>query len=200
MTTAPAQKTGYHHGDLRQQLIAATRLLVEEKGPDGVSVSQACRAAGVSTAAPYKHFADRADLMREVACTGFDEMRESFEAARDAHPPASVEAIAAIGTAYVAYAEANPGLFRMMFASVEKTDKMEERGWGCYGVVLNEVARFLGHADVDEVVERTTFPLWAFVHGIAFLRIDGKAEDEKLGVPVGDIVLGATRRLLAGGG
>ena len=60
-------KTRYHHGDLRQQLITATRALVEEKGPDGFSVSEACRAAGVSTAAPYKHFQDRTEITDGVS-------------------------------------------------------------------------------------------------------------------------------------
>ena len=56
--SAGLKKENYHHGDLRSGLIEATRQLVEEKGPDGFSVSDACRLAGVSTAAPYKHFKD----------------------------------------------------------------------------------------------------------------------------------------------
>ena len=63
----PEKRDSYHHGDLRSQLIDATRALVEEKGPDHFSVSEACRRAGVSSAAPYKHFQDKEEMLRAVA-------------------------------------------------------------------------------------------------------------------------------------
>ncbi|MEM1064398.1 MAG: TetR/AcrR family transcriptional regulator [Pseudomonadota bacterium] len=191
-----AQKTGYHHGDLREQLIATTRGLVEESGPDVFSVSEACRRAGVSTAAPYKHFTDREDLLRAVALQGFTEMTERFHAAVAPHVPGTLDAIAAVGTAYVAFAENNPGLFKMMFAASKDHPATEEAGHGCYGVVLNQIARYLGHAEVDDRVMEAGFPLWTFVHGLSFLRIDGKAEFAKMGASVEDIVTRATARLL----
>ncbi|MDJ1007836.1 MAG: TetR/AcrR family transcriptional regulator [Paracoccaceae bacterium] len=190
------QKTGYHHGDLRQQLVAATRALVEEKGPDLFSVSEACRAAGVSTAAPYRHFADRTEMLIAVALEGFGEMTASFETALAGHEPGSNDAITAVGTAYVDYAEANPGLFRMMFAGDHQSDALEEAGHGCYAVVLGQVARRMGRAEVDDAVMQAAFPLWTFVHGLAFLRIDGKAEFAKMQTEVRDLVGFATQRLM----
>ncbi|MEJ8562537.1 TetR/AcrR family transcriptional regulator [Yoonia sp. GPGPB17] len=72
------KRTSYHHGDLRSQLIEATRQLVEEKGPDHFSVSEACRRAGVSTAAPYKHFKDKTEMLREVAAAGMIRQSEQM--------------------------------------------------------------------------------------------------------------------------
>lgn len=195
MTNVKA-KTAYHHGDLRQQLLAATRALVEEKGPDLFSVSEACRAAGVSTAAPYRHFADRTEMLIAVAMEGFAEMSKGFEAALLGLAPGSPEAITALGQSYVEYAEANPGLFKMMFAGDHHTESLEEAGHGCYGVVLGQVAAYLGRDEIDEEVMRTAFPLWTFVHGLAFLRIDGKAEFAKAQTNVDEMVAIATRRLL----
>ncbi|MEM6374564.1 MAG: helix-turn-helix domain-containing protein, partial [Pseudomonadota bacterium] len=67
-----AKRTNYHHGDLRADLVEATRRLVEEKGPDRFSVSDACRAAGVSTAAPYRHFEDRDEMLLAVCAEGME--------------------------------------------------------------------------------------------------------------------------------
>jgi AcrR family transcriptional regulator len=189
-------KSGYHHGDLRQQLIAATRALVEEKGPDGFSVSEACRAAGVSTAAPYKHFSDRTDMLRAVRLEGYREMTDAFRRAVESLAPGSIEAIAEVGVAYVAYAEANPGLFRMMFGASDGSEEMEAAGQDCYAVVLNQIAARLGREEIDDEVMRTGFPLWTFVHGLSFLRIDEKAGFEKVQRTVEELVSEATRRLL----
>ena len=67
MSDQITRRSSYHHGDLRAQLIAAVRELVETQGPDGFSVSEAARSAGVSSAAPYKHFKDRSELLHAVA-------------------------------------------------------------------------------------------------------------------------------------
>lgn len=191
------RKSGYHHGDLRQQLVAATRALVEEKGPDLFSVSEAARAAGVSTAAPYRHFSDRTEMLVAVALEGMAEMTSAFQAAAKGKAPGSDEAISAIGEAYVRYAEAHPGVFRMMFAGDHKTDALEEAGHECYSVVLGQVAHRLGRVDVDEDVKRAGFPLWTFVHGLAFLLIDGKTDFAEMDGEIGSLVSLATRRLLA---
>ncbi len=191
-----AAKTSYHHGNLREQLIAATRELVESKGPDGFSVSEACRTAGVSTAAPYKHFADRTEMLRAVALQGFAEMSEGFERAQTGKEPGSLAAITAVGIAYVEFAEANPGVFRMMFAATSDTPETEEAGHGCYEQVLRQIAIHLGKSDIDEDVMRAGFPLWTFVHGLSFLRIDGKADFGDMQLSVPEIVRDATGRLL----
>lgn len=190
------QKTAYHHGGLREQLIATTRALVEEKGPDGFSVSEACRAAGVSTAAPYKHFADRNEMLKAVALQGFAEMTASFREAEADHTPGTLEAISAVGNAYVAYAVANPGLFKMMFAAPDDTEDTAEAGHGCYAVVLGQIAAYLGKSEVDDEVMAAGFPLWTFVHGLSFLRIDGKADFAKVQVPIDTVVREATKKLL----
>lgn len=189
-------KAGYHHGDLRQQLVTATRQLVEEKGQDNFSVSDACRKAGVSTAAPYRHFSDRQEMLHAVALEGMAEMKSAFDAALEGKAPATREAIAAIGEAYVAFAVAHPGVFRMMFAHHDPDETLKSRGDACYGVLLEQVAGFMGvPADADHVRE-VSFPLWTFVHGLAFLAIDRKVEFADMSVQVPKMVHFAADRLL----
>ncbi|MEM6637328.1 MAG: TetR/AcrR family transcriptional regulator [Pseudomonadota bacterium] len=198
MTMTIQKKDGYHHGDLRQALVDATRSLIEENGPHGFSVSEACRRAGVSTAAPYRHFADRNAMMREVCLQGMNRMAEQFLETLKNFQPGTIEALTAIGLNYISFAEREPQVFRMMFAADEgEGEEIRDQGLNCYGIVLGQVAQRMGRTEIDIEVERATFPLWTFVHGLAFLRIDGKMDATKTDLDVASIIENATRRLLS---
>ena len=170
-------KAAYHHGDLRAQLIAAATALVEAHGPDGFSVAQAARLAGVSTAAPYKHFKDRDAILRGVVGAAMDRLREAMEAGAAAQPQGSLEAVAATGEAYIAFARREPGLFRLTFGLTEGHEEDAElldKGRRCFGVLVGCVAASTGlPPDAPEVLRRA-YILWSFVHGHAFLTIDRK--------------------------
>lgn len=107
----------YHHGNLKQALVDATVDLIEEKGPLAFTLSEAARRAGVSPAAPYRHFAGRDDLLTEVARQGFVEFRERLAAAHQQGEPDPVSAIQRVGTAYLLFAQQRPGLYMAMFES-----------------------------------------------------------------------------------
>lgn len=174
-TTSP--RSSYHHGDLRAQLIAAVGELVESHGPEGFSVAEAARRAGVSSAAPYKHFKDRPELLRAVASAGMDRLRDAMATARTGHPAGSVASIAAIGQAYVDFARHGPGVFRLVFGLTEgheQDPELEEKGLGCFAIVLQAVAEVLGTAPDDPLVGRKAYALWSTVHGHSFLTIDRK--------------------------
>lgn len=181
------KKEAYHHGDLRVQLVNATRRLVEEKGPDAFSVSQACRAAGVSTAAPYRHFSDKQDMLIAVAMDGMARMREQMLAAIADLPQGTLEAISEIGNVYVSFARNEPSVFRLMFGLTkhhrDRPDMIAE-GAGSFGVLLNQVALYLGRKEIDDDVRRIGFSLWTFVHGLSFLIIDEKVDALQIPVDV----------------
>lgn len=174
------QRTAYHHGDLRAQLISAVRDLVEQHGPDGFSVAEAARRAGVSSAAPYKHFADRPALLRAVVAEALDRLRVDMEQAVAQHPTGSVAGVAAIGQAYVDFARKRPGVFRLIFALTEGHEDAPElhtKGQACLAVVTGAVARVLGRPMEDPLVQYHAYMLWALVHGHSFLVIDHKTND-----------------------
>lgn len=191
------KKSAYHHGDLRAQLVAATRQLVEEKGPSGFTVTQAARQAAVSTAAPYRHFKDRTALLHAVAEDGMMRLAASFDTRIADLPPGSAEAITALGCAYVEFAAAEPGVFRLMFAAhEEKPDSLTAAGMACYGRLLHQTALYLGATDEAEATSAVALPLWMFVHGASFLLIDGKLSETLASGGLGDLIDRSTRRLL----
>ena len=179
MTDVPPQRSSYHHGDLRAQLISAVSDLVETHGPAGFSVAEAARRAGVSSAAPYKHFKDRPELLRAVASEGMDRLREAMTAAAARYPEGSIEAVAAIGQAYVDFARSHPGVFRLVFGLTEGHEEdpvLHQKGNECFAVVARAVASVLSRPAEDPVVLQRAHMLWTCVHGHSFLTIDRKTE------------------------
>ncbi len=176
-TGGTLRKSGYHHGDLRAGLIEATRQLVEQKGPDGFSVTDACRLAGVSTAAPYKHFKDKSEMVVAMVMEGMLRHRQNMVDALDGIPQGSPDRITAIGREYVHFALAEPGLFRLKFGGF--TDRLEDprleaAGDATFDLVMHEVAACLGESSISQDVRNRSFMLWSFVHGLSFLMADAK--------------------------
>jgi AcrR family transcriptional regulator len=109
-------KPAYHHGDLRQTLIAAALAVIERGGAEAMSVRELAESAGVSRAAPYRHFADRDELLACVAARGFEDLNRDYEAAL-AGPGDGMQRLRAASRVHVDVAERRPGLFKLMFES-----------------------------------------------------------------------------------
>ncbi len=173
-------KTAYHHGDLRAQLVAAVRELVELHGPEGFSIAQASRLAGVSTAAPYKHFKDKPEILLAVVSDGMDRLYRNMVDGVARYPLGSLDAISAAGLAYVTFAKTEPGVFRLMFGLTDghegKAD-LETKGRETFGVVIGATAAYLNQPASSVDVQERAYMLWCFVHGHSFLTIDGKRKD-----------------------
>lgn len=193
------KRGSYHHGDLRAQLIAATRALVEEKGPDRFSVSEACRRAGVSTAAPYKHFKDKEEMLRAVALEGMQRQRGQMLEELSRYAPGTLGRIVAMGRVYVRFATNEPGVFRLMFGLSEDHadhDDLVKTGDSTFAVVQSEVARCHGREIVEAADVHQAFLLWSFVHGLAFLTIDGKLTDHKMPMELEQVLQDVAERVV----
>ncbi|MFD0860231.1 TetR/AcrR family transcriptional regulator [Roseovarius aquimarinus] len=170
-------KKKYHHGDLREQLLEAVRVLIERHGADAFSVAEACRLAGVSSAAPYKHFADRSDILRGVVLLAMDRMRRAMQATAEAYPARDPRRIAALGQSYVDFARTEPGIFRTMFGLTEGHEddaELTRAGDETCAIVEQVVADHLGLAPSDPEAKLRAYALWCFVHGHSFLCLDSK--------------------------
>ncbi|SLN71820.1 division inhibitor protein [Roseivivax jejudonensis] len=180
IAAAMSNRRPYHHGDLRAQLLETVRALIEEKGPDGFSISEASRRAGVSSAAPYKHFRDKPEIMKAVAIAGMERLADRMEAAAQAKPEASLERLSAIGKAYIDFARAEPGIFRVMFGATihDEDPDVQRAGRRSYGILLDAVGARLGREPTDPDVLMRAYSLWTLVHGHSFLVIDDNMPSE----------------------
>ena len=191
MTSMPTAKASYHHGDLRAALVRAALELLEESGETALSLRAAARRAGVSPAAPYRHYADREALISAVAAVGYRELATRLAAA---HPsPSTPDQLASVAIAYVQFALERPALFRIMFGEPCDRDN-DERVAATAAVSLyvrGIVERAFPEADADSLATA----IWALVHGLAFLHLDGKLDASTPQLVV-DRVTSAIRALL----
>lgn len=174
-------KRAYHHGDLARTLVQAAMKMIETDGPDGLNLREAARKAGVSVAAPYRHFADREALLAAVLTEGFLELTRVTEEARVAAPSAEASIVAA-GTAYLAFASEHPALYRLMFGhGGAKTEYPELLAAGRASLAVLEKA--VDAARAEGAFKNTPAPSltlagWALVHGLASLSADGLLTDQ----------------------
>jgi AcrR family transcriptional regulator len=110
-------KQGYHHGNLRQALVDAALGLIATQGPQGFTLSDAAKLAGVTPAAVYRHFAGRDDLIAECARQGFEVFADLMEHAYADGRPSALAAFEATGRAYLAFARKFPAQYQAMFES-----------------------------------------------------------------------------------
>jgi AcrR family transcriptional regulator len=197
---AEARRRGpYHHGDLRDALVRATRQLVEERGAENFTLSDACRIAGVSTAAPYKHFRDKDEILQELIAQGYDRLSQSRREAIAAHPPGSLEGMIAMGRSYLAFARAESAIFRLMFGQnprLKSAEMVQAHGRACFSGVIEDVATFCAANTIQGDAGAIALDLWTFVHGAACLEIDEDYDKVAPELNVDDLVARAAPRLL----
>ncbi|TDU02472.1 TetR family transcriptional regulator [Streptomyces sp. 846.5] len=164
------EKSRYHHGDLRAALLGAAMDLLEEDG-GSLSLRAVARRAGVSPAAPYRHFADKEALESELAAAGFADLRQRLLGAADALP-ATPEEFALLAVGYVRFALDRPVLFRLMFGDPcsDTEDARTVAAAELRAYVLACVNEAFPGADAEALATAG----WSLVHGLAFLHLDGK--------------------------
>ncbi len=176
----------YRHGDLRRALLAAGIELARADGPDAVVLREATRRVGVSPAAAYRHFADRDALLHAVCAAALSALAVAIEEALAALPPepeplaAARARLRAVGTGYLRFARAEPGLFQTAFAVPDAVHGPGSvAGPGSSGLTPLQLLV----AALDGLVEAGALPLdrrpnaeflaWSAVHGLAMLAIGG---------------------------
>ncbi|WP_319454808.1 MULTISPECIES: TetR/AcrR family transcriptional regulator [unclassified Mycobacterium] len=168
------QRNTYHHGDLKRALTEAALGLVAEKGPKGFTLREVARRAGVSPAAPYRHFSDKAQLVAAVATAGFIQLHDALDAVA-AEKSDLVRQTLDMGRAYVRWAVTHPDYYQVMFgAELDKVHNPElliagERAFDDLlgAIAACQRANLLPAGDPREIAG----PVWSLIHGIATLAI-----------------------------
>ena len=194
---------GYHHGNLREALIRAALELIAAKGPSGFTFADAARSAGVSAAAPYRHFRDRDELIADVARRGYERFEAELILAWNEGRPDALAAFERMGKAYIAFARDEPSYYSAMFeAGVSFSvypDLLEisERAFAVLRNAAEAVTADLPKAGRPPAL-MIALHVWALSHGIASLFARGDESRRKLPMPPEDLLEAAMLVYLQG--
>ncbi len=175
----PGERRGYHHGNLREALIRAALDLIGQKGPAGFTFADAARMAGVSSAAPYRHYRDRDALLADVARRGFELFTAALAQAWNEGRPEPVKAFENIGRAFLAFARREPAYYAAMFEAGVAPDSdpdLRKAADGAFAVLRGASETLCAAAPPASRPPALMMSLhvWAMSHGIAslFARAD----------------------------
>jgi AcrR family transcriptional regulator len=198
-------RRGYHHGNLREALVSAALDLIAEKGPAGFTFAEAARQAGVSPAAPYRHFRDRDALMADVARRGFERFEERLAGAWDQGRPSPLAALERMGSAYLAFAREEPAYFSAMFEAglpIAEHRQLHEAGDRAFAVLRNACEAIVAGLPAARRPPAMMMALhvWSLSHGIASLFARGDAARRSLPMSPEELLEAATLIYLQGVG
>jgi AcrR family transcriptional regulator len=181
---APRSEVRPHDGGLRRDLVDAALELVEASGTRGLSWREIARRAGVSHSAPYRHFANKEELLAAVAEQGFRSLTERMVEQMTGAPDDVSKRLEAMAIAYVEFAAENPAHFRVMFGrdvpDIDKHAALREAYDVTNGLFRTGVALVLeqtGKVGIEVNADHFTLMAWSLVHGLASLTVDGRVGD-----------------------
>jgi AcrR family transcriptional regulator len=171
---------GYHHGNLKEALMRAALDLIAEKGPGGLTFAEAARSAGVSPAAPYRHFRDRDELLANVALRGFGQFEAALTTAWDSGRPDPFAAFERMGKAYLAFARTEPAYYSAMFEAgvpLDTNPDLRQAGDRAFAVLRTAAEALIATLPSASRPPALMVALhvWALSHGIASLFGRGDA-------------------------
>ena len=176
---------GYHHGNLKEALVRAALELIAQKGPGGFTFAEAARWAGVSPAAPYRHFRDRDELLANVALRGFELFETALARAWDNGQPDTSTAFDRLGKAYLAFARSEPAYYSAMFEagiSMAVSPELREAGDRAFAVLRAAAEKLCAAIPAQRrpPTLMVALHIWSMSHGIASLFGRGDAGQRKL--------------------
>jgi len=178
---------GYHHGNLKEALIQAALDLIAQKGPGGFTFAEAARSAGVSPAAPYRHFRDRDELLIDVARRGFDQFTQALTRAWDDGRPEPMAAFERVGRAYLDFARSEPAYYSAMFEAGiphDASPELREAGEAAFAVLRAAAEKLIARLPPGRRPPALMMALhiWSLSHGIASLF--GRADAGRRTLPM----------------
>jgi AcrR family transcriptional regulator len=194
---------GYHHGNLKEALVRAALELIAEKGPAGFTFADAARWAGVSPAAPYRHYRDRDALLADVAQRGFELFTAALAKAWDDGRPDVLAAFDRLGKAYLDFAKREPAYYSAMFEAGVPLDvdpHLREASERAFAVLRGAAERLVAlmPARGRPPALMVALHIWSMTHGIASLFGRGDAARRALPMPPEELLEAAVLIYLRG--
>ena len=178
---------GYHHGNLKEALIRAALDLIAKKGPGGFTFAEAARFAGVSPAAPYRHYRDRDELLADVARRGFELFTQALERAWDGGRPEPFAAFERLGKAYLQFARIEPAYYSAMFEAgvpLAISAELQAAGDRAFAVIRTASEQLIAGLPAGRrpPALMVALHIWSLSHGIASLF--GRADSARRKLPM----------------
>jgi len=194
---------GYHHGNLKEALVRAALELIAEKGPAGFTFADAARWAGVSPAAPYRHFRDREALLADVARRGFEEFAAALAKAWDEARPDVMTAFDRLGKTYLAFAKSEPAYYSAMFEAGVPLDtdrELREASENAFAVLRAAAEKLVGLMPPQgrPPALMVALHVWSMTHGVASLFGRGDAARRSLPIAADELLEAQTLVYLRG--
>jgi AcrR family transcriptional regulator len=194
---------GYHHGNLKEALVRAALDLIAEKGPAGFTFADAARWAGVSPAAPYRHFRDRDELLSDVARRGFEQFSTALARAWDDGKPDLFAAFERLGKAYLDFAKREPAYYSAMFEAgvpLDADPQLREASERAFAVLRAAAEKLVAlmPAKGRPPALMVALHVWSLTHGIASLFSRGDAARRALPMPPEELLEAAILIYLRG--
>ena len=193
----------YHHGNLKEALVRAALELIAEKGPAGFTFADAARWAGVSPAAPYRHFRDRDALLASVALQGFERFAAMLTTAWNDGKPDVLTAFDNLGKAYLAFARSEPAYYSAMFEAGVPLDvdpNLREAGERAFAVLRGAAEKLVAllPAKGRPPALMVALHVWSMSHGVASLFGRGDAARRAVPMPPEELLEAAVLIYLRG--
>ena len=194
---------GYHHGNLKEALVRAALELIAQKGPAGFTFADAARWAGVSPAAPYRHYRDRDALMADVAQRGFAAFTAALTKAWDGGKPDVLAALDRLGKAYLDFAKREPAYYSAMFEAgvpLDADPNLREISERAFAVLRDAAEKLVAlmPAKGRPPALMVALHIWSMTHGIASLFGRGDAARRALPMPPEELLEAAVLIYLRG--
>jgi len=194
---------GYHHGNLKEALVRAALELIAKKGPAGFTFAEAARWAGVSPAAPYRHFRDRDELLANIAVRGFERFADVLARSWNDGKPEPFGAFERLGRAYLEFARTEPAYYAAMFEAgipLDNNPDLRDAGDRAFAVLRAATERLVGTMPAQNrpPVLMMALHIWAMSHGIAALFGRGDAGRRTLPMSPEDLLEAAVLVYLRG--
>ncbi|MEM1114425.1 MAG: TetR/AcrR family transcriptional regulator [Pseudomonadota bacterium] len=193
----------YHHGDLHNALIVAAAELIEERGSDDFAMIDAARKAGVSSAAPYRHFKDKEDLLAGVSDLAFWAFSSEIQEILDHQAMGSRECIIALGLRYVDFVSRHGAFFDLMWggdrhlhAKDGLSGIMKQSGFSLFYSAVEAWVIAVGGA-VEDAMD-LAMKLWCMAHGTSALHMNGQLDYFSPGINTDETLRSATESFLDG--
>jgi AcrR family transcriptional regulator len=194
---------GYHHGNLKETLVRAALELIAEKGPAGFTFADAARWAGVSPAAPYRHFRDREELLADIARRGFEQFSAALAKAWDEGRPDVMSAFDRLGKTYLDFAKREPSYYSAMFeagVALDTDPQLREVSENAFAVLRAAAEKLVAlmPAQGRPPALMVALHIWSMTHGIASLFARGDAARRALPMPPDELLEAAVLIYLRG--